>query len=79
MTSVFMLNLASVALRWGSRCMRDGHGDTHGCRYCEELQVEGVTGHSHGAAWRGFGYQQARSLGFPGGSVGKESTFKAGD
>ena len=51
----------------------------HGCRHCEELQVEGVTGHRRGAAWRGFGYQQARSLGSPGGSVGKESAFKAGD
>ena len=81
MTSVFILNSDSVALRWGSRCLREDHRNTRGCRHCEELQAQRVvsTGHSRGAAWRGFGYQQARLLGFPGSSVGKESAFNAGD
>ena len=56
MTSVFILNSDSVALRWGSRCLREDHRNARRCRHYEELQAQGVvsTGHSRGAAWRGL-------------------------
>ena len=73
MTSVFVLNPASVALKWGSRCMRDGRGEPTGvdivrsCRWRGSLATGvgrpgGGLDTSKRGRWAPLGVQSVKSL-----------------